>query len=262
MAQGYRTVWLSDVHLGTKASRATELLNFLDTVQADRIYLVGDIIDLERMKVRPSFPETHRHVVSRLIELASTGTEVIYIPGNHDFELRDVIGKVFFGIPVLLEAEHETPNGERFLITHGDVLDGRIRKGTNLEKFGAAAYNLLMEFDVLVNRMRQLLGQDYFSISASLKRRLSRANEYIQRFEVFAAEYALERGFDGIVCGHIHRPRVRMINGCLYANDGDWVEHGTALAERADGTLEILEVRSGSMVATDVFATSKLPKAA
>ena len=250
MAQGYRTVWLSDVHLGTRASRATELLRFLDTVQADRIFLVGDIIDLERMKSRPSFPTTHRQVVSRLIELAGSGTDVIYIPGNHDFEFRNVAGQALFGIPVMMEAEHVTPNGDRLLVTHGDVLDGRIRKGTNLQEFGAAAYKWLVEFDVLVNRMRHLLGREYFSISASLKRRLSRANEYIHRFEIIAAEYALERGFDGIVCGHIHRPCMRMINGCLYANDGDWVEHGTALAERADGTLEILQVRSGSLVVT------------
>ncbi len=253
MAQSYRTVWLSDVHLGTRACRAGELLRFLDTVQADRIYLVGDIIDLERMKHRPSFPATHRQVVSRLIELAGNGVEVVYIPGNHDFEFRDVAGRQLFGIPVMMEAEHVTPNGARLLVTHGDVLDGRIRKGTNLQEFGAAAYKWLVEFDVLVNRMRNLLGREYYSISASLKRRLSRANEYIHRFELTAADYALERGFDGIVCGHIHRPGMRMINGCLYANDGDWVEHGTALAERADGTLEILQVGSGTLLVTELL---------
>ncbi|MEM8682924.1 MAG: UDP-2,3-diacylglucosamine diphosphatase [Pseudomonadota bacterium] len=262
MVSSYRTVWLSDVHLGTKASRARDLLHFLNSVDADRIYLVGDIIDLERMKSRPRFPETHRQVVSRIIELASSGTDVIYIPGNHDVEFRNVVGKVFFGIPVLLEAEHKTPTGQRLLITHGDVLDGRIRQGTNLQKFGAAAYKLLMEFDVLVNRMRLLLGHEYFSISASIKRRLSGANEYIRRFEIVAAEYALERGFDGIVCGHIHRPCVRMIKGCLYANDGDWVEHGTALAERPDGTLEVLEMHTGSPFVADVFALSETMAAA
>jgi len=248
MSAAYRSLWLSDVHLGTRASRAEDLLRFLDHVDADQVYLVGDIVDLERMKIKPSFIDVHRRVLSRFIELAAQGVAVRYIPGNHDFELRDFIGHELFGVPVLLEAEHITPAGERLLITHGDVLDGRIRKGTNLEKFGAAAYHFLMDVDVLVNRMRQALGRDYFPISAYLKSKLSRANQYIERFEVVAAQYASERGFDGIVCGHIHRPALRRIDGCLYANDGDWVEHGTALAERHDGALEIIEYRSSRLV--------------
>lgn len=247
MALSYRSLWLSDVHLGTPSARAVELLEFLAEVRADKIYLVGDIVDLQRMKSRPMFPHAHMAVLSELARLAGTGTEVVFIPGNHDHELRNIAGREILGIPVLLEAEHRTPNGEHLLVTHGDLLDGRIRNGTSLEKFGAAAYLLLTEVDAIINCWRRSLGHDYVSVSAAVKRRLSGAQEYIRRFETIAAEYAKERGYDGIVCGHIHRPNVRHIDGCLYANDGDWVEHGTALAETADGELQILGWQAASV---------------
>ncbi len=258
MATRFRSLWLSDVHLGTGACRATELLDFLDQVQAERIYLVGDIVDLERMKSRPRFPDAHMAVVSRLIALADRGTEVLFIPGNHDYEFRDLAGSDICGIPVLLEAVHETPAGDRWLVMHGDVLDGRIRKGTNLEKFGAAAYFLLTEADALINRFRRSLGQDYYSMSAGLKARLSGAREYVKRFETIAAAYAGERGYDGVVCGHIHKPGVRMIDGVLYANDGDWVEHGTALAETASGDLKLLGWRRDAVQIGDTVASELL----
>jgi UDP-2,3-diacylglucosamine pyrophosphatase LpxH len=233
-------LWISDTHLGTKAARVTELLDFLSEVRADRIYLVGDIVDLQRMKSRPLFPASHINVLTELMHLANRGTEVIYVPGNHDFEFRQLVGRDICGIPVMMEAKHTTPAGRRLLVMHGDVLDGRIRKGTNLEKFGAAAYFLLSEADVLYNRLRSRLGQDYLPIASGIKRRLRSAQEYIERYETVAAEYARQRGFDGVVCGHIHKPCIRQIGTTLYANDGDWVEHRTALAESGDGTLQIL----------------------
>ena len=240
LAPSYRTLWISDFHLGSRSSRATDLLNFLTEVRADRIYLVGDIVDLERMKVSPMFPKAHLSVITRLVQLARQGTEVIYIPGNHDHEFRGTVGREICGIPVMFEASHELASGEKLLVTHGDVLDGQIRRGTNLEKFGAAAYGLLLEADVLYNRLRERLGGDFMPVCSGIKRRLKSANDYIERFETVAAQYALERGFDGIVCGHIHRPGIRRIGDSLYANDGDWVEHRTALAESADGTLQML----------------------
>ncbi|MCG8370128.1 MAG: UDP-2,3-diacylglucosamine diphosphatase [Proteobacteria bacterium] len=240
MTQNYRSLWLSDVHLGTRASRAAELLNFLAEVKADRIYLVGDIVDLARMKSKPRFCDLHMRVVSELVRLAGSGTEILYIPGNHDCEFRSLVGNDILGVPILMEAVHETASGERLLVTHGDLLDGRIRQGTNLERFGAAAYFLLSETEVLVNKWRKSFGQDYVSISMSIIHRLKGAREYIRRFERFAAELARERGLDGIVCGHIHRPNLRRLDGILYANDGDWVDHQTALGETRDGELQLL----------------------
>jgi UDP-2,3-diacylglucosamine pyrophosphatase LpxH len=240
VTQRYRSLFLSDVHLGTRASRASELLNFLSEVKADRIYLVGDIVDLARMKSKPRFCDLHMQVVSEFVRLAKTGTEVLYIPGNHDHEFRNLVGSEILGIPILMETIHETPGGERLLVMHGDLLDGRIRQGTNLEKFGAAAYFLLSETEVLINHWRRGLGRDYLSMSKAVKYKLAGAREYIRRFETFAAELARERGLDGIVCGHIHKPNLRRIDGILYANDGDWVEHHTALAETPEGDLQLL----------------------
>ena len=240
MAPSYRTLWISDTHLGTNASRATELLDFLTEVRADRIYLAGDIVDLQRMKSRPMFPASHINVLYELVHLAEHGTEIVYLPGNHDHAFRNLVGRHVCGIPVKLEATHTTPAGKRLLVMHGDVLDGRIRSGTNLETFGAAAYRLLSEADVLYNRLRRRLGRDYLPIASGIKHGLKSAREYIARFEMVAAQYASERGYDGVVCGHIHKPCIRQIGDSLYANDGDWVEHRTALAESSDGTLTIL----------------------
>ena len=249
MTYRFRTLWVSDIHLGTRASRAAELLRFLTSVEADRIYLVGDIIDLERMKNQPMFPDAHVQVVAELFALAKNGTDVIFIPGNQDADFRRFAGTDLMGIPVVLEAAHVTADGQRLLVIHGDILDREVRHGTNLEKFGAAAYRFLLRADVVINRFRRMLGQDYFSMSSTIKGRLRSANEYVHRYETVAARYAIARGFDGIVCGHIHRPRMRSIDGCLYMNDGDWVEHGTALAESVDGSLQILDWRQRRVVA-------------
>ena len=247
MALSFRTLWLSDIHLGNPAARAGDLLAFLDSVTCEKLYLVGDIVDLERMKSRPSFPESHREAVKRFLEIAFGGTKVTYIPGNHDHELRDLAGRELCGIPVMLECEHVTESGQRLLVTHGDILDREIRKGTNLEQFGAAAYAVLLALDVRINDVRSRLGRDHLSIMSGIKARLASANEYIRRFEEVAASYAKRRDFAGIVCGHIHRPGIRTIGGVCYANDGDWVEHRTALAETQSGELKILRWANGEV---------------
>ena len=258
MALNFRTLWMSDIHLGTSASRADDLLDFLAAVHADKIFLVGDIIDLERMKSKPQFPDSHRRLVSRFIQLGNSDTHVVFIPGNHDYQFRDLAGRDICGIPVMLDSEHRTVDGRRLLVTHGDILDGRIRRGTNLEKFGAAAYGMLMQLDVMVNQLRSRLGRDYLSVSSGIKYRLNSANEYIRRFEEVASAYAAERGFDGIVCGHIHRPVIRLMDGILYANDGDWVEHRTALAEDKHGALHILRWQDGCVLSDTVFEAERI----
>jgi UDP-2,3-diacylglucosamine pyrophosphatase LpxH len=253
MRQAYRALWLSDIHLGTAASRAGDLLAFLREVSADVIYLTGDIVDLQRLKVRPRFPALHWQVVTRFLELAGTGTRVIYVPGNHDIEFRKLAGRQILGIEVALEKSHECAGGQRLLVIHGDCLDRRIRRGNYVEQFGSAAYRWLVEADARINQLRHRLGRDYSSISTKIKMRLRSANEYIRSFEETATRYALRRGFDGVVCGHIHRPCIRDINGMLYANDGDWVEHRSALAETADGQIQLLRWSAGSVIAEPAF---------
>ncbi|MEL7538707.1 MAG: UDP-2,3-diacylglucosamine diphosphatase [Pseudomonadota bacterium] len=240
MTVTYRSVFVSDVHLGTSASRAADLLDFLNTVQTERLYLVGDIIDIEQMRGRSSFTPDHHKVVARLLALADEGTEVIYIPGNHDREVRALVGSTLRGVKVLIEDTHVAADGKRYLVTHGDVLDQHVRKHNKFELFGAAAYHLLLEIDVQINKLRSRFGRDYFPISARLKQSVASAKRYIDKFESFAAKYARKRGFDGIICGHIHKPEIREIHGVCYANDGDWVEHRSALTEDEHGQLALL----------------------
>lgn len=247
MQTSWRTLWLSDVHLGTSAARTTDLLRFLEHVSADVIYLTGDIVDVERLKCRPTFPPEHRAVVARFFELARTGTRVVYVPGNHDVEFRQLAGCMLGGIEVEMEAAHRCANGRNMLVIHGDCLDRYIRTGNRLEQFGAAAYQWLVRADAGIHRLRSRFGSDHLSISTRIKMRLASANEYIRRFEETAAQYAARRGFDGVVCGHIHRPAIRQIAGVCYANDGDWVEHRTALAESGDGRLQLLRWAAASV---------------
>lgn len=240
MKQHFRTLFLSDVHLGAIPSRAEDLADFLSKITADTIYLVGDIVDLERMKVKPTFIESHRALLGQLVAIAQSQTRVIYVPGNHDVEFRQMAGQELFGVEIRLEAEHITAAGERFLVFHGDALDAAIRKGTNLERFASAAYTHLVEADVRFNQLKIRFGGRFAPLVTRIKNKLRAANEYIESFERTAAEYAGSRGFDGVICGHIHRPGSREIDGVRYVNDGDWVEHRTAVAEDADGNLHLL----------------------
>lgn len=240
MQTPWRALWLSDIHLGTSAARTSDLLRFLASVSADVIYLAGDIVDMESLKLKPTFPPEHREVVARFFDLARAGTRIIYIPGNHDVDFRRLAGRSIGGIEVELEMQHRCANGQKMLVTHGDCLDRFIRRGDTLEQFGAAAYQWLVRADARLHRLRNRFGVAHMSVSSRIKMRLKSANEYIRRFEETAARYARGRGFDGVICGHIHRPAIREIAGVCYANDGDWVEHRTALAESADGRLQLL----------------------
>jgi UDP-2,3-diacylglucosamine pyrophosphatase LpxH len=249
MRHEYRTLWLSDIHLGTSASRAADLLAFLDDVSAQVIYLTGDIVDLQRLKARPAFPHLHRKVIGRFLEIARAGSRVIYVPGNHDIEFRELAGGSLCGIDIALEDSHECIDGKRLLVIHGDCLDSDIRRGGYVERFGGTAYHWLIEADARLNRLRYRIGDDHSSLSTKIKLRLNSARDYIRRFEETAARYALNRGFDGVVCGHIHRPCIREIDGVYYANDGDWVEHRSAIVETSSGHLNLLRWSRGSVVA-------------
>jgi UDP-2,3-diacylglucosamine pyrophosphatase LpxH len=237
----YRSIFLSDIHLGTRGCNAAFLLDFLSATSCERLYLVGDVVDGWRLKKswywHPEFDE----VVRALLEKARTGTQVIYIPGNHDEMFRDWLGLELQGIRLQGEAVHVAADGRRFLVIHGDEFDGVIRYAKFLAHLGDWAYDWALVLNRVFNAARRRLGYPYWSLSAWLKRQVKEAVKAIDRFEVALAGEARRRGLEGVICGHIHHAEMRPVQGILYMNDGDWVESCTALVEHADGRFELLD---------------------
>ena len=247
----YRTVFLSDIHLGTRGCQAELLLDFLRHMTCEQMFLIGDIVDGWRMKGGWWWPQTHNDVVQKILRLARKGATVTYIPGNHDDRVRDFCGVHFGGVVVARDAVHQTLDGRRFLVLHGDEFDGVVRHAPALALAGDLAYRIVLTLNTHVNRLRRRLGFGYWSLSAFLKSKVKNALQFIDHFEQAVADEARRRGVDGVICGHIHKAEMRDIDGVAYINDGDWVESCTALVEHVDGRLEILrwaEMRSWSMV--------------
>jgi UDP-2,3-diacylglucosamine pyrophosphatase LpxH len=236
-----RTVWISDIHLGTSGCKAEMLCDFLQAVQCETLYLVGDIVDGWRLRKGWYWPDQHNEVIRRLLKMAHRGTRVVYIPGNHDEMFRDYAGLSFGGIEVQLEAIHQTADGRSLLVTHGDAFDGIVLYARWLAFLGDQAYTLLLKVNLIFNAVRRRLKMPYWSLSSYLKRRVKNAVQYIGQFEEVVAREALLRGVDGVVCGHIHCAEIRQFGTITYYNDGDWVESCTALTEARDGTLTILD---------------------
>ena len=237
----HRTVWISDVHLGTRGCNAEMLVDFLRSIQCDTLYLVGDIVDGWRLRKGWFWPDAHNEVVRRVLKMAHRGTRVVFIAGNHDEMLRDYAGLSFGGVELALEAVHRTADGRRLLITHGDSYDGVVLYARWLAFLGDAAYALLLRANIAFNAVRRRLRLPYWSLSAYLKHRVKNAVQFISSFEEAVAAEARERGMDGVVCGHIHSAEIRDFGGITYYNDGDWVESCTALVEDADGTMRLID---------------------
>ena len=237
----YRTIWLSDVHLGTRGCKAELLLQFLKIHEAQTIYLVGDIVDLWRLRRAWHWPQSHNDVVQKLLRKVRKGTRVVYVPGNHDEFFREYVGHEFGGIEIRQDAMHETADGRRLLVIHGDAFDNVIRYARWLALLGDWAYDLTIALNNTLANVRWRLGYPYWSLANYLKQRVKNAVEYVTRFETILAEEARRRGADGVVCGHIHKAEIRGIGDVLYCNDGDWVESCTALVEHDDGRLEIVD---------------------
>jgi len=236
----YRTIWISDIHLGTRGCKADFLLDFLRHTESDTLFLVGDIIDLWRMRRSWYWPQAHNDVVQKLLRRARKGTRVVFVPGNHDEMFRDYVEHHFGGIEVAADAIHVLADGRRLLVLHGDSFDAVVRYARWLAVLGDSAYEFALVLNRWLNLARRRMGYPYWSLSAWLKHRVKNAVEYIGRFEEAVAAEARQRGVDGVVCGHIHKAEIRDIDGVVYCNDGDWVESCTALVEHADGRLEIL----------------------
>ena len=234
-----RSVFLSDVHLGSRDCRARELLQFLDTFEADYLFLVGDIVDFWSLRRSFYWPAEHNEVLRAILSKANEGTKVIYVPGNHDDNMREFCGSLFGNLSIRRKYVHATADGREFLVMHGDEFDTVVKCSRWLAQFGAWAYELMMRLNRSVNTCRRVLGMPYWSLATYLKLRLPKAVRYVAAFEHAAAQAARARKLHGIVCGHIHRPGMREIDGVLYCNDGDWVESCTALVEAGNGQLSL-----------------------
>ena len=239
----FRAVFISDLHLGTKDCRSDFLADFLRQSSCDFLYLVGDIVDGWRLRKSWYWDANHDEVVRLILRKARSGTEVTYIPGNHDESFRAWLpmGLEVAGIRLRQDADHTTADGRRLLVMHGDEFDSVVRYAKFLALLGDSAYTAALVVNRYFNAVRRHLGYPYWSLSAWLKRRVKEAVKAIDRFETALAGEARRRGFDGVVCGHIHHAEMREVGGVLYLNDGDWVESCTALVEHEDGRLELLD---------------------
>ncbi|HEX2838514.1 MAG TPA: UDP-2,3-diacylglucosamine diphosphatase [Phycisphaerales bacterium] len=253
----FRTVFISDLHLGCDEARANEVADFLKCVRCDTLYLVGDIIDMWRLCRRWHWPDANNRVVRRVLKMAKRGTRVVFIPGNHDDPARQYIGINFGGVELRLNDIHETADGRRLLVTHGDQFDLVIRHARLVSLLGAWAYERLLKLNKHYNMARAVFGYEYWSLSRFLKLKVKSACTFVSNFEQELTKEAAGRGLDGVVCGHIHHAEVRRgaHAGVDYFNCGDWVEQSSALVEHDDGRMELID---GAALAREVLARRAL----
>ena len=236
----YRTLFISDIHLGSKAAKADYLIDFLRYHEADQIILVGDIIDGWRLRRSWNWPQDCNDVVQKLLRQARKGTRIIYIPGNHDEFMRDFPGTHFGGIEVALETVHEGADGKRYLVIHGDEFDVIVRHARILAHLGDWAYDLAIFVNRALNSVRRRLGLPYWSFSAWAKLQVKQAVNFIGEFQRVVVEEARKRDVEGVICGHIHHATIEDFDGVRYINTGDWVESCTAVGEDFDGKMHLL----------------------
>jgi len=236
----YRAIWISDIHLGTAGCKAEFLLDFLRHNESWDLYLVGDIIDGWQLKKSWYWKQSHNDVVQKVLRKSRKGTRVVYVAGNHDEVLRQFIGMAFGDIRIVNETSHHLLDGRRLWVTHGDFFDGVIQHAKWLAYLGDSLYTFVLRLNDAFNRFRHRFGLSYWSLSQYLKHRVKNAVSFITAFETALITEARRRGFDGVVCGHIHKAEIRVIDDVLYCNDGDWVESLSALVETHEGELKLL----------------------
>ncbi len=237
----FRTVWISDTHLGGRNFKSEKLLHFLQNTDSDYLYLVGDIFDLWKLGTRWHWPAINDRIVNLVLRKAQDGTKVYYIPGNHDAALAKFVNNSLGGVEIRDEMIHQTARGDRYLVLHGDRFDCVVQKSKWLASFGSFLYEHLLRMNRFYNEIRARKGKEYFSISAYLKHRCKKAVNYIGDYENTLTREVEKQQVDGIVCGHIHDATLKKMQDYIYANSGDWVESCTALVENRNGTLGLVE---------------------
>jgi len=258
----FRSIWISDLHLGTAGCQAELLLEFLRQTESDYLYLVGDIIDGWQLRRRWYWPQAHNDVVQKVLRKARKGTRVVFIPGNHDEFGRHFLRLSFGGIEIQEEAVHITADARRLLVIHGDTFDGVVQCAKWLAFLGDRLHTWVLRLNRWLNAVRTRLGFPYWSLALYLKHKVKNAVSYISDFEHAVASEARRRGLDGVVCGHIHKAEIRVIDGVLYCNDGDWVESLTALVETDAGELSVVDWRAVSERAASMVQPDQEPSLA
>lgn len=236
----YRAIFISDVHLGTSACQASYLIDFLSQNHCDTLYLVGDIVDILAMRKRVHFTPQHEEVLTQILKKAHQGVRVIYIPGNHDAVFKRFCGQVIAGVEVRLNAVHKSLSGESYYVSHGDEFDAIMQCSAWLTWLGDVSHGFLLRMNTIFNLIRRSLKLPYWSLARAVKKRIGSAQAFIDQFERIASRQAQEHDYDGYICGHIHHWQMTYHGHALYLNDGDWVEHCTALVETQQGEFQLL----------------------
>jgi UDP-2,3-diacylglucosamine pyrophosphatase LpxH len=256
-ARRVRAAWISDVHLGTRTSNADALLQFLRDYECEKLYVVGDLIDIWSLRRGRYWPQTHNDVIQKILRKARKGTPVIYIPGNHD-EFVSTFAGSYGNISIQKRAIHVTAEGRRVLIIHGHELDTVVQNAKWLAFVGDVGYQFLLSLNPAINFIRRRFGLGYWSLSAYAKKRVKDAVNFIGEFEKAIVRYAQQFHVDAVLCGHIHSAAIHQLTGATYYNCGDWVESCTALVEQQDGAIELVSypafpVRSAEKISTEVL---------
>jgi UDP-2,3-diacylglucosamine pyrophosphatase LpxH len=237
----YRTIWISDLHIGSTQCQADALLDFLRHNDSEKLYLVGDIIDFWALSKKMYWPRDHNTIIQKILRKARHGTQIIYVPGNHDENVREYDDYVFGDIVVKNSDIHTTAKGKRFLIVHGDEYDTIAKHHQWLAKIGSLGYDWLIEINRFLRLCRRLFGrQSQFSLAAFVKFKVKNVVQFISDYEESIVRTLKNEGLDGVICGHIHHAEIKEIDGFLYVNTGDFVESCTAIVEHQDGSLELI----------------------
>ena len=258
----YRALFISDIHLGTKACQAEAFLEFLRDHHAPQVYLVGDIVDFWRIRRGIYWPQPHNDVLQKLLRKVRKGTELVYVPGNHDEAMRDYCGSQFGGVAIERQTIHVGADGRRYLIMHGDEFDVVVRYAKWLALLGDWSYVAALWFNTHLNVVRRWFRMPYWSLSAYLKHKVKRAVNYIGEFEQALAQEARRNGAQGVICGHIHHAAIRQVEDVIYINTGDWVESCTAVVETQEGIFRIIRWNPHTGVCQPEMSSKELEAAA
>ncbi len=239
--KSYRTIWISDLHIGSTQCQADVLLDFLKYNESEKLYLVGDIIDFWALSKKMFWPTSHNTVIQKILRKARHGTQVIYVPGNHDENVREYDKYVFGDIVVKNADYHTTAAGKRFLVVHGDEYDTIAQYHRWVAKLGSAGYDFLIELNRVIRAVRKLCGvSSHFSLAQFIKYKVKNIVQFISDYEESIVSTLKTEGLDGVICGHIHHAEIKNIDEFLYVNTGDFVESCTAIVEHQDGSLELI----------------------